>query len=138
MKTVKRTLIFVGVLIAAFVTFLVIEVSSHNGKATMAETPKLISYKVVNRRESGSTKLSLIVEVPLVDGRPPYERELRDLSNHLVGSEKRYHRKFVTFYLPGMKHGEGAFATGHHNPDLQVYLRPYTLAQYPEYAKFAF
>lgn len=141
MKIVTRALIVVGGLIAAFTTLLVVDMTSRNGKAAMAETPKLISYKVIDRRESGSAKLSLTVEVPLVDERLPYESELQFIANHLVGSEKRYVRKFVTFYLPGMKHGKGAFATGQQNqdyPELRIFIRPDRLAQYPEYAKFAY
>ncbi|MGI9487538.1 MAG: hypothetical protein ACR2RF_17000 [Geminicoccaceae bacterium] len=146
MQIVKRALFFVGGLVAALVTFLVVDVSSQNGKAAMAETSKLIAYQVVDRRESGPTKLSLTVEVPLVDGRIPFERELRALSDYLFSLEKPYDRKFVTYYLPGMKHSEGAFATGQsyrdqangqEQPKLDVFLRPYMLSKYPEYAKFA-
>ena len=112
----------------------------------MAETPTLIAYKVVDRRESGSDKLSLTVEIPLVDGRIPFERELRNLSNHLFDSETRYARKYVAYYLPGMTRGKGAFATGQYNaeerykqdqPKVKVFIRPYMLSKYPEYAKFA-
>ena len=146
MKIVRRTLIVAGGLIAAFGGVLVVEMASHGGKAVMAETSQPIAHEVVNRRESGSKKVSLIVEVPLVDGRPPYESELRDLSNHLFASEASFPRKHVTYYLPGMTHGEGAFATGQYqpepsrpdNPVLKVFLRPYTLLKYPEYERFAF
>ena len=112
----------------------------------MAETPELIAYQVVDRRESGLKKLSLTVEVPLVDGRIPFERELRALSDYLFGLEESYDRKFATYYLPGMKHSGGAFATGQYyldqangqgQPKLDVFIRPYNLSKYPEYAKFA-
>jgi hypothetical protein len=138
MKIVRRSLVVVGCSMAAFAMLIGIEVVTGSGKVVMAEKQALIAHKVLDRRESGSTKLVLNVEVQLVDGRPPYEGELRALSEHLVGSETAYEKKFVTFYLPGMKKGKGAYATGHHNPDLQVYLRPYTLLKYPEYEKFAF
>lgn len=138
MKFVKKTLnVAIGSVIA-FVMLFGAAMAISDGKAVIAETQELISHKVIDRRESGSTKLVLNVEVQLVDGRPPYEGELRVLSEYLVGSETGYEKKFVTFYLPGMKKGKGAYATGHHNPDLQVYLRPYTLLKYPEYEKFAF
>lgn len=142
MKIVKVTSIVVAGSIATFASFLAVDMSSQNGKVARAETPaaatEVIAHEVLNRRESGSTKLSLIVEVQLVDERLPYESELRELSEHLVASETAYERKSLTFYLPGMKHGEGAFATAHHDPELQVFLRPYTLSDYPEYAKFAY
>lgn len=146
MKIVRRTLIVAGGVVAAFGMLLVTDLASNHGKAVMAQTSQPIAHEVVNRRESGSKKLSLIVEVPLVDGRPPYESELKDLSNHLFASEARFPRKHVTYYLPGMTHGEGAFATGQHqpepsrpdNPVLKIFLRPYTLLKYPEYERFAF
>jgi hypothetical protein len=137
MKIVRRTMIVVGCTLAACVTLPGADMTT-GGNAAMAETKEIIPHRVLDRRESGATKLVLNVEVQLVDGRPPYEGELRALSDHLVGSETGYEKKFVTFYLPGMKKGKGAYATGHHNPDLQVYLRPYTLLKYPEYEKFAF
>ncbi len=146
MKIVRRTLIVAGSVVAAFGGLLVADMASHGGKAVMAETAGPIAHEVVNRRESGSKKVSLTVEVSLVDGRPPYESELRDLSNHLFASETGFPRKHVTYYLPGMTHGEGAFATGQHqpepsrpgNPVLKIFLRPYTLLKYPEYERFAF
>lgn len=141
MKIVTRTLIVASGFIAAFATSLVVDMTSPNGKAAMAETAKLISYKVIDRRESSSAKLTLTVEVPLVEGRLPYESELLYIANHLVGADTRYKRKFVSFYLPGMEQGKGAFATGQQNqdyPELRIFIRPDRLAQYPEYANFAY
>ena len=146
MKFVRRTLIVAGGMVVAFGTLSVTDLASDNNKVVMAQTSQPIAHEVVNRRESGAKKVSLIVEVPLVDGRPPYESELRDLSNHLFAPETSFPRKYVTYYLPGMTHGEGAFATGQFqpepsrpdNPVLKIFLRPYTLLKYPEYERFAF
>lgn len=141
MKIFTKTLIVVSGLITAFATLLIVDMASPNGKAAMAETAKLISYKVIDRRESGKSKLTLSVEVPLVEGRLPYESELLYIANHLVGADTRYERKFVSFYLPGMEQRKGAFATGQQNqdyPDLRIFIRPDRLAQYPEYANFAY
>lgn len=146
MQIAIRTLFLAGGLVAILVTSLAVDVARLHGNAAMAETPELIAHQVINKRESGSKKLSMIVEVPLVDGRIPFERELRALSDYLFDLEKPYERMFITYYLPGMKHSEGAFAMGQYfleqangqkKPKLNVFIRPYNLSNYPEYAKFA-
>ncbi|MCP8687732.1 hypothetical protein [Marinobacterium sedimentorum] len=93
----------------------------------------LIPYQVLERSELGSIKLSLTVEVPLVDGRLPNEQEIGAISEHLVDEEPIHQRSFVVFYLPGMTPGAGAFATAHHNPDMEVQILDYMLMQYPQY-----
>ncbi len=146
MQTVKRTSLFAVSSIVAFFAFLAAGVVSSNGQTALAQSPALIAHSIVDRHESGNKKLRLTVEVSLVDGRIPFERELRALTEHLFGLEEPFKRKFVTYYLPGMVHGEGAFATGQYfieevngqdKPKLEVFLRPYMLSDYPEYAKFA-
>ena len=96
----------------------------------------LIAHKVLQRSELGRVKLSLDVEVSLIDGRLPTEAELATISNVLVSQERTHERSFVTFYLPGMKIGHGAFATAHHNPDMEVNILMFMLNNYPEYEKF--
>ena len=59
------------------------------------------------------------IQVELVDGRLPNADELGAISTHLVKASTD-ERKFVAFYLPGMRAGEGAFATAHHLPKLEV------------------
>ena len=93
----------------------------------------LIPYHILERSETGTIKVALDVEVPLVSGRLPTEEELGALSRHLVSLERDHDRSFVLFYLPGMKVGSGAYATAHHNPELEVKVLDFMLAQYPEY-----
>lgn len=115
--------------------------SANNGSeiliASANATDSLISHSIVDREELGSKKLSLTVEVPLIGDRLPTEAELGDLSKHLVGLEQSHDRTFVTFYLPDMEHGAGAFATAHHNPKLEIKILHYMLGQYRKYARFA-
>jgi len=92
-----------------------------------------IPYEVIKRDELGSIKLSIDVQVPLVDGRLPNTDELGAVSEHLVATSGEYDRTFVSFYLPDMKVGAGAFATAHHNPDMQVQIQDFMLMQYPQY-----
>lgn len=93
-------------------------------------------YKILNREELGSKKLSLDVQVGLVDGRLPNEQELGEISIYLVSKEKKHDRTFVLFYLPGMKVGSGAFASAHHNPTMEVKIMKFMLQPYSQYRKY--
>ena len=104
--------------------------------ASESTTNGLIPYIVLDKSELRNIKLSIDVEVLLVGGRLPNETELGALSKHLVSQVDPHERSFITFYLPEMKVGEGAFATAHHNPDMEVNIRIFTLIQYPKYKMF--
>jgi hypothetical protein len=93
----------------------------------------LIPHHVLNRSELGTMKVALDIEVPLVEGRLPTADELGAVSRFLVSRERKHDRSFVVFYLPGMKIGSGAYATAHHNPDMEVEILDFMLLQYPEY-----
>lgn len=84
------------------------------------EAMKLINYTVIKRDELGDMKLSYDIRVGLVNERLPTADELEAVSRYLHRKEKRHDRTFVAFYLPGMEVGAGAFATAHHNPNLEV------------------
>jgi hypothetical protein len=100
--------------------------------AQAAETPS-IPYEVLQRSELGSIKLSLDVQVPLVDGQLPSAEQIGEVSQYLVSREQPHDRAFVTFYLPEMKVGAGAYATAHNNPEMQVQIQDFMLMQYPQY-----
>ncbi len=77
----------------------------------------LIPYEIMNRVENRVLdKLTLEIEVPLVDGRLPSRQELNAIAKHLVGTP-RHARTWVFFYLPGMEVGAGAYATAHYLPE---------------------
>lgn len=80
----------------------------------------LIDYTIAHREEFHEFKISFDVRVPLVNGRLPTTDELGAISKHLRSQEKKHDRMFVCFYLPGMKVDSGAFATAHHDPNLEV------------------
>ena len=106
----------------------------NNGSSKQTE---LILYEIVNKSEMATIKLSIDVQVPLINGRLPNQKELGALSNYLVSKERKHERSFVSFYLPNMRVGEGAYATAHHNPDMKVNIMKFMLAQYPEYKNFS-
>ncbi|QEW06339.1 hypothetical protein [Nitrincola iocasae] len=92
-----------------------------------------IPFEVIKQDQLGSIKLSLDVQVPLVDGRLPTADELGAVSEHLVATSGKHDRTFVAFYLPGMEVGAGAFATAHHDPEMEVRILDFMLMQYPQY-----
>jgi len=47
-----------------------------------------------------------------------------------LGDKNSYQRTFISYYLPGMKVGEGAWATTHFNPDLEVKILGATLNEH--------
>lgn len=104
--------------------------------SSFAGANELIVHKILKREELKNIKLSIDVQVELVNGRLPNEKELGDLSRQLVKNEKKHDRSFISFYLPGMKVGAGAYATAHHNPKMEVNIMNFMLYQYPQYKKF--
>jgi len=101
------------------------------------ETKNLVPYKILNKSEMGTIKVSFDVEVGVVDDRLPNENELAAISEHLIKNEQKHDRSFVVFYLPKMKIGAGGFATAHHNPKMEVKIMKYMLMQYPQYKKYS-
>ncbi len=79
--------------------------------------PTVIPYTVISREQSGASlmergirSLSIDVRVSLVDGRRPNEGELGNIFSKLGSCHDRIS---ISFYLPGMEVGAGAFATAH-------------------------
>lgn len=98
---------------------------------------ELIPYEILKRSEMGSAKLSLDIEVPLIEERLPTAEEFGAISQHLVEQSSGHERTFISFYLPGMEVGAGAYATAHHNPGMEVKIQKFMLFAYPKYEKYA-
>src|SRR5690554_1950194 len=87
--------------------------------AHAVEVPS-VACEVIQRSAVGAIKLSLDVEMPLVDGQLPTADQIGEVSAYLVSREGEHEPTFVNIYLPGMKVGAGAYATAHHTPDMKV------------------
>ena len=86
-------------------------ISGNSGEAVT-----LIPYETLNLEANRVLdKLTLEIEVPLVDERLASKQELSALAKHLVGTP-RHARTWVFFYLPGMEVDAGAYATAHYLP----------------------
>lgn len=102
------------------------KVGASDERQTKRTQAELIPYSVINREEMGSTKLSIDLRVDLVDGRLSNKEELAAISSKL---KMRHDRTFISFFLPGMELGAGAFATAHHNPSLEVKINTFFLPE---------
>ena len=99
------------ILIAVFLSF---GVAAESIKVSGAD----VSYKV---RESKYNrvldKLTLDIEISLVNGRLPTKPELQAVSNKVLKKQPNAKMTWVSFMLPKMKSDAGAYATDHRTPN---------------------
>jgi len=93
-----------------------------------ANCADLVPYELLERDAIGSLKVAFDIRVQLVEGRLPTKEELGAISQHLYGNETHHDRTFVTFWLPGMVVGTGAFAsTQHYKGKMEVQIFEFNL-----------
>ena len=79
--------------------------------------PDDISYSIIDSTAIAGIKRSLDVRL----NKRVTEDTLRAIALKLKSQDSRdYDRTFITYYLPGMTVGAGAWATTHFTPDLEV------------------
>jgi len=91
--------------------------------------------KILKQENYGKSKLSIDVEIELINGKLPNKNIITKISNYIVNKNEGYHSYFICFYLPGMKLDAGAFATTYHNLTIKVNIQNFILNNYPEYSK---
>ena len=103
-----------------------------------ATTPEsLVPHRVLKRVETSAQKVSIGVEVPLVNKQLPTQQQLESLCRSLANEETpRRKNVSLVFYLPGMILGAGGFATGHVDSRVSVELQLSNLRSYPQYQRF--
>lgn len=93
-----------------------------------------VSYKIRdNQYNRAFDKLSIDIEISLVNGRLPTRPELQAVSNEVLKKQPNAKMKWVTFLLPKMLSGAGAYATDHRTPkpeglkvmEFMLYNTPY-------------
>ena len=91
-----------------------------------AESFQGVNYTVIEKSNLGSIKSSIDVRLEKrVTG-----AFIRKLALKLREAETvKYERMFITYYLPGMTPGSGAWATSHFNPNLEVKILGTTIAE---------
>lgn len=102
---------------------------------------QLVPYRVVDESRLHDAKQTFDVEVQLVDGRLPTEKELGDVALHLVKSARRADIAFVSFYLPDQwadRETTGlVYASTRHDPGMQITVNAFSLMDYPQYRDLA-
>lgn len=79
--------------------------------------PSAAPYTVINTSARPGIKRTIDVRLK----RKELEGTLRVIANKLKSQDARkYDRTFISYYLPGMEVGSGAWATTHFDPDLEV------------------
>jgi hypothetical protein len=105
-------------LIILFGLFAVVSVS--------AETFQDVNYTVIEKTSLGSVKGSIDIRLE--------KKVTKDFLQKLAlklreAQPKKYDRLFITYYLPGMTPGLGAWATSHFNPNLEVKILGTTIEE---------
>ena len=88
--------------------------------------PNEVTYSIIEMNVVQGIKRSLDVRL----NRTVSEEVLRVIALELKKQDpKKYERTFITYYLPNMKVGAGAWATTHFNPDLDVRILGLTIEE---------
>jgi hypothetical protein len=81
------------------------------------ETIEVPSYSIISEDQSKDVKRSVDVKLE----KKVSAEVLKIIAGKIKNSErKKFERTFITYYLPEMKVGSGAWATSHFDPDLKV------------------
>jgi hypothetical protein len=105
---------------------LIISLSLFAAIPVLAETFQGVKYTVIEKSSLGSIKGSIDIRLE----KKVTKEFLHQLTLKLREAESRkYERVFITYYLPGMTPGSGAWATSHFNPNLQVKILGTTLEE---------
>lgn len=88
--------------------------------------PDDVSYSILDSSTVPGIKRSLDVRL----NKKVSEKILHTIALELQSQDSRhYDRTFITYYLPGMDIGAGAWATTHFNPDLEVRVLGLTMEE---------
>jgi hypothetical protein len=87
---------------------------------------KGINYAIIEKSKIGSIKISIDIRLQ----KKASKDFLRELALNLQKAEaKKYDRMFITYYLPGMTPGAGAWATSHFSPNFEVKILGTTIEE---------
>lgn len=90
---------------------------AHGPSSKAPSIPPDVSYSIINSEKVQGVKRSLEVQL----NKKVSEETLRAIALELKSQNSGgYDRIFITYYLPGMRVGAGAWATTHFNPDQEV------------------
>ena len=109
-----------------YAILLIISLSLFAASPVLADTFQEVNYTVIEKSNFGSVKGSIDIRLE----KKVTKNFLQELAVKLRESAPRkYDRLFITYYLPGMTPGSGAWATSHFNPDLEVKILGTTIEE---------
>lgn len=109
-----------------YAILLVFFLASFAAIPALAKTFQGVNYTVIEKSNMGTIKGSIDVRL----SEKVTKDFLQKLAVKLKESEHReYDRLFITYYLPGMTPGAGAWATSHFNPNLEVKILGITIEE---------
>lgn len=91
-----------------------------NKKKSTTKKPVLIPFEIITTEEMMPYKKSFDIRVETINGKYPTKQQLSEISKFLRSKSSIAKKTFVCFYLPNMVVGNGAWATGHYDPNLEV------------------
>ena len=74
--------------------------------------------KIIDSESTELIKKSIYIQIP----NKLNELQLAEIANHLRKNNGQYERLFITYLLPDMEIGSGAFATSHFNKKLDIQI----------------
>ncbi|MGD9713528.1 MAG: hypothetical protein AB7V46_15900 [Thermomicrobiales bacterium] len=111
-------------LVALTITFLGSSCAETGGSTPAVATDPLPHFEILSDVTQPPIKRMVTVRLD----EPVDEETLGRLASDIHGSESgQYERTFITYLLPGMVDGAGAWATTHFNPDLEVRIVGFTV-----------
>ncbi|MDP8201990.1 MAG: hypothetical protein P9M11_07600 [Candidatus Tenebribacter burtonii] len=107
-----RNLIVILIVFSLVIQVIVAENPESNNK-----TPEVVTYNLIKENKIPMIKRSVDIRI----NRRVSEDELREIALMIKAKDKSpYERTFICYYLPNLIVDEGAWATTHFNPELEI------------------
>ena len=85
-----------------------------------------VNYSIIEKSNMGSIKASIEIRLEQKVSKDYLQKFALKLQQK---EPRQYERMFITYYLPGMTPGSGAWATSHFNPNLEVKILGTTIEE---------
>ena len=106
-----------NLLVIILVAILGIQLVLADNSGSNNKIPEDVTYKIIQENKIPKIKRSVDIRI----NRRASEDELREIALTIEAKDKsQYERTFICYYLPDMIVDEGAWATTHFNPELEV------------------
>ena len=110
----------------AMILFASCTVKDNDEPPTETAIPSGVTYEVIETDTLGTIKRSVDVRL----NQRVSQDTLRALALVIRDQDSRDHdRTFITYFLPETENGSGAWATTHFDPDLEVQILGFTVAE---------